>query len=480
MGSFVHTEEFKEMNVGVSLDEGAPWPTPVSPLFYGERTTWQIHFKFHGQAGHGCIIHKNTAAEKFHYVVSKFLEYRGNQAKRLADNPKTLHMGDVTAVNLTKIQGGVQVNVVPSLLEAWVDCRIAVDVDLTKFQEQVEKWCKEAGDNVEVIWCQQQEFVPPTKIDDSNKFWVALKKSFEELNIKVDPQICPGGTDSKYLRRVGVSSFGYSPMPNTKILLHDHDEYEEIGGLLGMKVFVQTKEFKSMNVGFALDEGCSSLSNVSPIYYAERTKWEMNFKFEGTTGHGSILHDNTAAEKFFYVMGKFCEFRESEKNKLKSNPSLTLADVTSVNITIVKGGVLNNVVPSVMEASIDCRVAIDVDLIAFENKIRGWCNEAGDGVHLSFSNKDPLGKPTKIDNSNPFWTAMMTAFEQRNLKVNPEILFAITDMRHIRAEGIPAFGYSPMKNTPILVHCHDEYLKVETYLEGIDTYKAIISNVANV
>lgn len=44
-------------------------------------------------------------------------------------------------------------------------------------------------------------------------------------NVKVKPQICPGGTDSKYLRKVGVSAFGYSPITNTKILLHDNDEH---------------------------------------------------------------------------------------------------------------------------------------------------------------------------------------------------------------------------------------------------------------
>lgn len=95
-----------------------------------------MHFKFHGKAGHGSIIHENTAAEKFHYVVSKFLEFRSKEAKRLADNP-TMFMGDVTSVNLTKIQGGVQVNVVPALIEAWVDCRVAVDVDHDEFQKTV-------------------------------------------------------------------------------------------------------------------------------------------------------------------------------------------------------------------------------------------------------------------------------------------------------------------------------------------------------
>jgi len=33
---------------------------------------------------------------------------------------------------------------------------------------------------------------------------------------------------------------------------------EEIGGLEGMKLFVQTEQFRNLNVGFALDEGLLS------------------------------------------------------------------------------------------------------------------------------------------------------------------------------------------------------------------------------
>lgn len=99
---------------------------------------------------------------------------------------------------------------------------------------------------------------------------------------------------------------------------------------------------------------------------------------------------------------------------------------------------------------------------------------------MTFLLKEPLGKPTKVDNSNPFWVAMKKAFQERNLEVRPMVLFAMTDNRFMRAQGIPGFGYSPMNNTPVTLHCHDEFLKAETYLEGIKTYKAIIFNVGNV
>lgn len=47
-------------------------------------------------------------------------------------------------------------------------------------------------------------------------------------------------------------------------------------------------------------------------------------------------------------------------------------------------------------------------------------------------------------------------------------------------QNIPAIGFSPMNNVPVLLHDHDEYLSADTYLTGIQIYKKIISNIANV
>lgn len=48
---------------------------------------------------------------------------------------------------------------------------------------------------------------------------------------------------------------------------------EETGGVLGMKLFVHTDEFKALNVGFALDEGIASPNEEFPVFFAERTIW---------------------------------------------------------------------------------------------------------------------------------------------------------------------------------------------------------------
>lgn len=48
---------------------------------------------------------------------------------------------------------------------------------------------------------------------------------------------------------------------------------EEIDGILGMKAFVSTDEFKALNVALSLDEGVASPTDVYPVFYAERSIW---------------------------------------------------------------------------------------------------------------------------------------------------------------------------------------------------------------
>ncbi|KAF2886891.1 hypothetical protein ILUMI_19282, partial [Ignelater luminosus] len=110
---------------------------------------------------------------------------------------------------------------------------------------------------------------------------------------------------------------------------------EETEGIGGMKTFVQTEEFKKLNVGFALDEGMANEDNAFPLFYGERTIWALDLHCPGQPGHGSLLLDNTAGEKAKKILDKFYEFREQERKKLE-NPNVTTGDVTTVNLTIMK------------------------------------------------------------------------------------------------------------------------------------------------
>ncbi|XP_060554792.1 aminoacylase-1-like [Ruditapes philippinarum] len=255
---------------------------------------------------------------------------------------------------------------------------------------------------------------------------------------------------------------------------------EETGGILGMKLFLKREEFKKMNIGFALDEGLANPKDAFTVFYGERNPWWVLVKCHGNPGHGSRFIENTAAEKLRRVINKFLDFRGMEEKKLKSSGCLTLGEVTTINLTMLEGGVQFNVVPNEMKVGFDIRIAPTVDLVEFEEKIKTWCEEAGEDVTYSFIQKCDDQTLTSTDKSDPWWNAFSTACESLGMVLEKEIFPAGTDSRFLREAGYPALGFSPMNNTPILLHDHNEFLNEDVFLKGIDIYCQIIPALANV
>ncbi|XP_017026519.1 aminoacylase-1-like [Drosophila kikkawai] len=256
---------------------------------------------------------------------------------------------------------------------------------------------------------------------------------------------------------------------------------EEVGGRNGMQPFVKSEEFRSLNIGFSLDEGIASPTAEFPVFYAERTVKRLFFKISGSAGHGLLLMPNTAGEKLSYIISKMMELRAVQVQRLKDNPKLQIGDVTTINLTTVNGGVQSNVVPPYMTATFDCRLSLDTDIVEFEANLHKWCAEAGGDIEFEFGSQWHKGHipPTATDASNPFWLAFKSATDELGLSINLQVFPGGTDSRYIRHAGIPALGFSPMNHTPVLLHDHDEFLLAETYLKGVQIYQKIIFSVAN-
>jgi len=255
---------------------------------------------------------------------------------------------------------------------------------------------------------------------------------------------------------------------------------EEIGGGDGMQMFVRTPEFKAMNVGFSLDEGLAGPEECIPLYYGERNVFWVRITCPGNPGHGSRFLENTAGEKAQKVINRLLAYRQEEKNRLEANPSFTLGDVTSVNLTIMEGGVQTNVVPDKFILNFDIRITPTTNMVEFEAMLVGWLAEAGTDIKLDFLSKFTDQTMTSVDEQDPWYSALTTAFNKHKLTVKPQIFPAGTDSRYLREVGIPAIGFSPMPNTPVLLHDHNEFLNEEVFLRGIDIFEDIIENVANV
>ena len=84
---------------------------------------------------------------------------------------------------------------------------------------------------------------------------------------------------------------------------------------------------------------------------------------------------------------------------------------------------------------------------------------------------------TEFNNPSKFLSG---GCKKHSINLVPEIFPAGTDSRYLRAQGIPAYGFSPINNTPILLHDHNEWLGVETFMRGIEILKDVVREVANV
>lgn len=63
------------------------------------------------------------------------------------------------------------------------------------------------------------------------------------------------------------------------------------------------------------------------------------------------------------------ELRKQELKKL-TDLKCSYGLLTSINLTILKGGLQRNVVPAEMSATFDIRLSIDTDINEFEQRVR--------------------------------------------------------------------------------------------------------------
>ena len=115
----------------------------------------------------------------------------------------------------------------------------------------------------------------------------------------------------------------------------------------------------------------------------------------------------------------------------------------------------------------------------FESKLRDWTAEEG----LSFSiRKFSAEFVTSFDpQKNPFWSAFHSALQGacKGTKIVPQLFPAGTDSRFLRRALIPVVGFSPLNLTPVLLHDHDEFIAVDTFLRGIGVYEQLIPALAD-
>lgn len=292
---------------------------------------------------------------------------------------------------------------------------------------------------------------------------------------------------------------GYSP---TRSIYLTFVPDEEIGGS-GMAAFLESETYKSLpGIALALDEGLASTSDSIDVFYGERLPWWVSVTAQGPTGHGSRFIENTAVEQLLELTQKALAFRKGQKDQLglKEHENCThavmkqkqLGDVTSLNITTLQAGVpvgntfAYNCVPPQAKCSLDIRISPHTPPLEIKTMLDTWCQECSSSPgglsweYIGEQNSAMEHATTPTDRHiNPWYALFCDTLGEMGIDLVPQVFPAATDSRFLRALGIRALGFSPMRNTEILLHENDEYILESNFLEGIGIYCELIQALAS-
>lgn len=145
-----------------------------------------------------------------------------------------------------------------------------------------------------------------------------------------------------------------------------------------------------------------------------------------------------------------------------------------------------NIVPSEFKATFDIRITPKTTIEEFEEKLKKWIIDAEDGEAGSITYECKEWEKSKgfaltsiNEKNNVWWKQFLISCQELNIKTSTEIFPAATDSRFLREKGIPAFGFTPLNNTPILLHDHNEFVNEAVFERGVDILYKIVLDMAN-
>ncbi len=271
MGAQYLAEHFPEkIRADFAVNEGAEAPVgingkPCHFISVGEKGPSWLKLKTKGVAGHGSVPYlPNNAVVKMAKVLNSLANYTPRvvltpEVKHLIQSiaelngfPKEVnegnldelfsHLKDVSlsaylraitrmTISPNVIQGGVKTNIVPDSCQAEVDIRILPGQN----KKYVLNELKPILGDTEIETIQYHApTLSSTDIDAYRLITDMLKECLGEVTVM--PTICAGATDSRYMREMGVPSYGIGMMtykidPAMKASVHGKDEKLDIESL---------------------------------------------------------------------------------------------------------------------------------------------------------------------------------------------------------------------------------------------------------
>lgn len=232
--SFLEMTNYEKKDIYFVLDAGIPSPDDTYILVIGEKPTWNVTFTCPGTPQHASEFLDNTPDEKLRVILNKILDFRDEEKQKLIDNP-ALTKDDVVAIHLTRLQGGVQDDVVPSEFLATFDIRFPTHYNHTSFERKLNRWAAEA--NVTLKYSLKQVDYPVTQVSEGDVFLETLRRC---CSGRLKIQMAHATRDGTLFRAWNVPVYGFSPIINTKRRTHANEEYLNVHEFLrGINIYYQ-------------------------------------------------------------------------------------------------------------------------------------------------------------------------------------------------------------------------------------------------
>ena len=252
------------------------------------------------------------------------------------------------------------------------------------------------------------------------------------------------------------------PLARDVILMAVPDE--EVGGTLGA-AWMRTNHYADIDPEFILDEGgFGSRDLFAPgklvfgISVAEKKILWLKLRAEGVAGHGSQPHDQNPNDRLVRALGRLLgeplptssftvlDTMKSRVGSLAANKFNNAIQHSTISLTSLRSGVGDppkvNVIPSLAEATLDCRVLPGTTKDQWMAEIRRRLGDPAITIEIVYEGDDPI--VTTQDST--FYRALESAVKRRHPDaiVTPMVVPYGTDANGFRPRGVKSYGFTPV------------------------------------
>lgn len=290
------------------------------------------------------------------------------------------------------------------------------------------------------------------------------------------------------------------PLARDVILMAVPDE--ETGGTLGAK-WMREQHYADIDPEYVLDEGgFGSRDLFAPgklvfgISVAEKKILWLKLRAEGVAGHASQPHDQNPNDRLVRALARLLseplpmsafaviDTMKSRIGAFAANKFNNAIQHSTISLTTMRSGVGDppkvNVIPSVAEATIDCRVLPGTSKDQWLAEIRRRLGDPDIKIDVTYESDEPI--VTTQDST--FYRALESAVKRRHPEaiVTPMVVPYGTDANGFRPKGVKSYGFTPVivpAEAAMSMHGDAEYLPVESVAPAIQIlFEALRETVA--